>query len=45
MERIPNRWVQGFSYGTVDTANGTFEDNIAVIIRGKAIIAGKLYKG
>jgi hypothetical protein len=44
MERIPNRWVQGFCYGTVDTANGTFEDNLAIVIRGRAIINGKLYK-
>jgi hypothetical protein len=45
MERIPNKWVQGFSYGTVDTATGVFEDNVAVIIRGRAIIAGKSYRG
>lgn len=45
MERIPNRWVQGFLYGWVDEESGVFSDQVAVIIRGKAVINGKLYTG
>lgn len=45
MERIPNKWVQGFEWGYVDDQGGPFEDNVAVIIRGRAVIGGKLYTG
>lgn len=45
MERIPNRWVQGFLYGWIDEESGVFSDQVAVIIRGKAIINGKVYAG
>ncbi len=45
MERIPNKWVQGFEFGTVDTESGCFEDQVAIIIRNKAIINGKVYRG
>lgn len=45
MERIPNRWVQGFLYGWIDEESGVFSDHVAVIIRGKAVICGKVYTG
>ncbi len=41
----PNKWMQGFLWGYVDTENGIFNDYVTVIINGKAIINGKLYKG
>jgi len=44
MERIPNKWVQGFEYGWVEEG-GVFNDQIAVIIRGRALIEGKVYAG
>jgi len=40
----PNRWVQGFDYGWVDTATGLFNDQVQVIVGGQSIIGGKLYK-
>lgn len=45
MERIPNRWVQGFLYGWIDEESGVFSDQVAVIIRGKAVINGRVYTG
>jgi hypothetical protein len=45
MERIPNKWVQGFEWGYVDDGGGPFEDHVAIIIRGNAVINGKLYRG
>lgn len=45
MERLPNRWVQGFTYGWIDEDSGAFSDQVAVIIRGKAVINGKIYQG
>lgn len=44
MERIPNKWVQGWNYGWVED-NGVFNDQVAIVIRGKAIINGKRYSG
>lgn len=41
----PNKWMQGFLWGYVDTELGIFNDYVTVIINGKAIINGKLYKG
>lgn len=41
----PNRWAQGFGYGYIDTKNSIFNDYVAIITDGKAIIDGKLYKG
>ncbi len=43
-ERRPNKWVQGFEYGYVEEG-GVFADNVAVIIRGAALIEGKIYRG
>lgn len=40
----PNRWVQGFLYGYVED-NGNYADYVPIILEGKAIINGKLYKG
>jgi metallophosphoesterase superfamily enzyme len=40
----PNRWVQGFQYGYVNGPDGIFNDYTAVIINGKSIIQGKIYK-
>lgn len=45
MERLPNRWVQGFLYGWIDTESNVFSDQVAVIIRGRAVINGKVYVG
>lgn len=39
----PNRWSQGFLYGYID--GGQFHDAVAIIIDGKTVINGKLYKG
>jgi hypothetical protein len=36
--------VQGFEYGYAEDG-GVFNDNVAVIIRGKAVINGKMYTG
>lgn len=44
-EGKPNKWMQGFEYGAVNGPHGTFEDNVAVIVDGRAIIGGKVYKG
>lgn len=41
----PNKWMQGFEYGSVGGPSGAFEDVIAIIVEGKAIIDGKVYEG
>lgn len=41
----PNRWMQGFLWGYVGGPDGTFADYVSVIVNGKAIANGKLYKG
>lgn len=43
-EGNPNRWVQGFNYGYVDTG-GMFNDYIVTIIDGRFSVHGKQYKG
>ena len=40
----PNRWMQGFDMGYVED-NGNFSDSVVVILDGKAIVGGKVYKG
>lgn len=40
----PNRWMQGFQYGYVNGPDGIFNDYTVIIINGKAIIQGKVYK-
>lgn len=44
MERIPNRWVQGFQWGYMSESGVPFEEHIAIIINGQVSINGKLYK-
>lgn len=44
MERIPNKWVQGFEWGYIEEG-GAFEDHIAVIIRGRTVVSGHVYEG
>ena len=40
----PNRWMQGFQFGYVGGPEGIFNDYTAIIINGKSIINGKVYK-
>lgn len=40
----PNRWMQGFNFGYVDTHTGRFNDYVQIIVNGQSIIDGKLYK-
>jgi hypothetical protein len=44
-EGAPNRWMQGFEWGYVGGPDGCFNDYISVIVNGKSLINGKLYKG
>lgn len=39
----PNKWMQGFLWGYLN--NQTFNDYVSVIVNGKAMINGKLYRG
>lgn len=41
----PNRWMQGFLWGYTGGPDGCFNDYVTVIVNGKAIIDGKVYKG
>ena len=41
----PNKWVQGFLWGYIGGPEGIFSDYVSVIVNGKAIIGGKLYRG
>lgn len=41
----PNRWAQGFQWGYVGGPEGMFNDYTTIIVDGKAIIGGKVYKG
>lgn len=43
MERIPNKWVQGFLYGYM-TERGPFGEHIAVIINGQLVTNGRVYR-
>ena len=40
----PNRWMQGFNYGYI-LEGGNFSDSIVVVLDGKCVVNGKLYKG
>lgn len=42
-EGAPNRWVQGFNYGYVDT--GSYSDYVVVILDGRCVVNGKVYSG
>lgn len=42
-EGNPNRWQQGFGYGYVHS-DGTFNDFVSIIVNGKTVANGKLYK-
>lgn len=42
--RRPNRWVQGFLWGYM-TEDGPFADYVSVIVNGRMIANGKVYKG
>lgn len=39
----PNKWVQGFLWGYI--GEGMFNDYVSVIINGKSLINGKVYRG
>lgn len=41
----PNKWMQGFLWGYVGGPDSIFNDYVTVIVNGKAIINGKLYRG
>lgn len=43
-EGAPNRWAQGFLYGYVED-NGNFSDSLVIIVDGKCIVNGKVYRG
>jgi hypothetical protein len=43
-EGAPNRWMQGFNFGYVNS-DGTFSDYVPIITNGQFIHGGKLYKG
>jgi metallophosphoesterase superfamily enzyme len=40
----PNKWVQGFLYGYIEDS-GHYADYVALILNGRAIVNGKVYKG
>ncbi len=40
----PNKWVQGFLYGFI-AEDGHYADYVVVIVDGKAMVNGKVYKG
>ena len=44
-EGAPNRWMQGFLWGYIDGPEGCFADYVSVIVNGKTIINGKIYRG
>jgi hypothetical protein len=41
----PNKWMQGFLWGYVNGPEGLFNDYVTVIVNGRAIINGKVYRG
>jgi len=43
-EGAPNRWMQGFDFGWVNS-DGTFNDYVPIITNGQLIWNGKVYKG
>lgn len=42
-EGAANRWIQGFLYGYIEDS-GNFSDSVVVILDGKCIVGGKVYK-
>lgn len=40
----PNRWMQGFNFGYVDSG-GFFTDYVAIIVNGRTVVNGKEYRG
>ena len=44
-EGAPNKWMQGFLWGYVGGPDGIFNDYVSVIVNGKFIANGKVYKG
>ncbi len=44
-QKRPNKWMQGFLWGYVDGPEGSFNDYVSIIVNGKAMINGKLYRG
>lgn len=43
-EGTPNKWVQGFNYGYI-LEGGNFSDSVVVILDGRCVVGGKVYKG
>jgi len=43
-EGAPNRWVQGLNYGYIHH-DGSYSDYVAIIVNGKTVINGKVYRG
>ncbi len=43
-EGKPNRWVQGLNFGYV-LPDGSFNDYVAIIVNGRMVVNGKVYKG
>lgn len=41
----PNKWMQGFLWGYTGGPEGCFNDYVTIIVNGKAIINGKVYRG
>lgn len=41
----PNKWMQGFLWGWIGGPENIFNDYVTVIVNGKAIVNGKLYRG
>lgn len=44
-KKAPNKWMQGFLWGFIGGPENSFNDYVTVIVNGKALINGKLYKG
>lgn len=40
----PNRWMQGFNYGYIDSG-GFYTDYVALIVNGRTVVNGKEYRG
>ncbi len=40
----PNRWTQGFNYGVIHS-DGTYNDQVPIIVGKKSYIEGKVYRG
>ena len=44
MTGAPNKWMQGFLWGYIGGPDNCFNDYVTVIVNGKAMINGKLYR-